>query len=269
MIGVDFDPAASSPFTRSCLVAFQPTPSAEALVRALERGHALHAARAANPILGGALERLADWQSRRLAQTYADLKRDPRYAEAIAFFQSDLYGAQDFSRRDADLARIVPVMTRMLPDGVITTTARAMELSVLSHELDARLLEHLPRANGEFTVEEYCRAFRRMGRMSERRRQVDLIGEVGTALDRYVRRPMVRSALALMRAPARAAGLGELQTFLERGFDAFRTMRGAETFLTTISTRENALIDAIFDGANAPFPEPPLKRRSQGAVPGR
>lgn len=239
----------------------EPTPAVEALVRALERGRALHAARASNPILAGALERVADWQSRRLAHTYADLKRDPRYAEAIAFFQTDLYGPQDFSRRDADLARIVPVMARMLPDPVIATTARAMELSVLSHELDARLLEHLPRADGEFTVEQYCRAFRRAGHMAERRRQVDLIGVVGTALDRYVRKPILRSALALMRAPARAAGLGELQAFLERGFNAFRTMRGADTFLATIATRENALVDAIFDGANAPFPEPPPQGR--------
>ena len=241
---------------------FEPTSHAEALVRALERSHALHEARAANPILGGALERIADWQARRLAHTYADLARDPRYAGAIAFFQSDLYGPQDFSRRDADLSRIVPVMTRMLPDPVIATVARAMELSVLSHELDARLLENLPRANGEFSVDEYCRAFRRAGRLADRRRQIELIGEVGTALDRYVRKPLIRSALALMRAPARAAGLGELQTFLERGFDAFRTMNGADVFLATIRTRENALIDAIFDGASAPFPEPPLRKRA-------
>jgi hypothetical protein len=213
-------------------VPFEPTSHAEALVRALERSHALHEARAANPTLGGALERVADWQARRLAHTYADL------------------------------SRIVPVMTRMLPDPVIATVARAMELSVLSHELDARLLENLPRANGEFSVDEYCRAFRRAGRLADRRRQIELIGEVGTALDRYVRKPLIRSALALMRAPARAAGLGELQTFLERGFDAFRTMNGADVFLATIRTRENALIDAIFDGASARFPEPPLRKRA-------
>ena len=47
-----------------------PIPSAAAaLVRELERVHALHAARASNPILAGALERLGDWQARRLAAT--------------------------------------------------------------------------------------------------------------------------------------------------------------------------------------------------------
>ena len=46
-----------------------PIPSAAAaLVRELERVHALHATRASNPILAGALERLGDWQARRLAE---------------------------------------------------------------------------------------------------------------------------------------------------------------------------------------------------------
>jgi len=222
----------------------------------------MHAARAQNPILAGALERLSDWQSRRLAVTYADLARDPRYAEAIAFFQTDLYGPQDFSRRDADLARVVPMMARMLPESVILTVAKAMELSALSHELDMRVNEFLPRADAQFTVEDYCRAFRRAGRVPERRRQIELIGEVGMALDRAVGKPLIRSALALMRAPARAAGLGELQTFLERGFDAFRRMKGAETFLATIRDRETGIVTAIFDGRIAPFAEPPLKRRT-------
>ena len=34
----------------------------------------------------------------------------------MRFFQTDLYGNRDFAQRDADLARIVPVMVRMLPE---------------------------------------------------------------------------------------------------------------------------------------------------------
>ena len=243
------------------MAAAPPSPAVAALIRELERARAMHAARAQNPILAGALERLSDWQSRRLAATYADLAADPRYAEAIAFFQSDLYGPQDFSRRDADLARVVPMMARMLPESVIMTIAKAMELSALSHELDMRVNEFLPRADAQFTVEDYCRAFRRAGRVPERKRQIELIGEVGKALDRAVGKPLIRSALALMHAPARAAGLAELQTFLERGFDAFRRMKGADAFLATIRDRESGIVTAIFEGRNAPFAEPPLKRR--------
>ena len=71
--------------------------------------------------------------------------------------------------------------------------------------------------------------------------------EVGAALDLYTRRPLLRHSLKLMRGPAKAAGLGELQRFLESGFDTFKEMQGANAFLRTIAIRERALADAIFD----------------------
>ena len=52
----------------------------------------------------------------------------------------------------------------------------------------------------------------------------------------------------LMRVPARAAGLGRLQTFLELGFDTFRDMRGADEFLNTVAGRERSLAAALFAG---------------------
>ena len=58
---------------------------------------------------------------------------------------------------------------------------------------------------------------------------------VGSALDRYTRNPLLRTSLRLMRGPAAAAGLGVLQAFLERGFDTFRDMRGAQEFLATVA----------------------------------
>lgn len=231
-------------------------PAQAALVHELERVARLHAERRANPILAGALERVAAWQARRLRMTYPDLAPQPRYAGAIDFFQTDLYGGADFARRDADLARVVPVMVRMLPERVIATIARAMELNTLSQELDRSLLARLPRADGQFTVAEYCRAFRKMGNRPARERQVALIVEIGSALDGYVKKPLIHAAMVMMRQPARLAGLGVLHDFLERGFDAFRRMKGAEEFLATIAARETALLDTVYAGATAPFPDP-------------
>jgi hypothetical protein len=233
------------------------------LLRELERVQSLHFERQRDPSLSLALERLGDWQSRRLRATYVDLAVQPRYADAIAFFQSDLYGG-DFGRRDADLARVVPLMVRMLPERVIATVAMAMELNALSQELDRLLLARLPRADGVFSVGEYCRAFRGMGRRAERALQVRLIGDIGGGLDGVVRKPFIHAALVMMRQPARLAGLAVLHDFLERGFDAFHRMRGAEYFLATIDQRERALIDRIFDGDDAPFAEPPARDPAAG-----
>ncbi len=242
------------------------TAAGSALVRELERVQRLNAERRHNPILAGALERLADWQARRLRMTYADLAADKRYTAAIQFFQNDLYGPGDFSRRDADLARVVPMMVKMVPDGVIVTMALSMELNALSQELDRVLLSRLPRADGHFSVAEYCKAYRRAGNFPLRKRQVELIGQIGGALDRYVQKPLVRTALAMMRQPARLAGLSALQDFLERGFAAFRGMGGAQAFLATVDERETQIMDAIIDGAYDPFPDPLAFRLSSQPV---
>jgi len=219
------------------------------LIRELQRVHRLHEERAGNPILAGALDRLADWQARRLRMTYADLAADPRYTAAVLFFQNDLYGAVDYSRRDADLARVVPMMVKVL--------------NGLSQELDRVLLSRLSRADGYFTVAEYCKAYRRAGNFPLRHRQIKLIGDIGGALDRYVGKPLIRTALAMMRRPARMAGFAVLQDFLERGFAAFHAMGGAQTFLQTIETRETQILEAIVSGVSDPFPDPLAFRLSQ------
>jgi hypothetical protein len=221
----------------------------------LERARVLHEERLASPQLAAALDRLAAWQSRRLNATYADLAQQPRYAPAIAFFQTDLYGPGDFSQRDADLARVAPLMVRILPASVIETASRAMQLSTLSHEVDRALLAHFPE-RAPLSVAMYCEAYRALANRAARERQIGLIVAVGEGLDRYVGKPVVRSALAAMRQPARLAGLGALQHFLERGVAAFRHMRGASEFLATIEARETALMNAIFAGDRAPFPQP-------------
>lgn len=244
-----------------------PIEARDALLRELARVARLHTERASNPILAGSLERLADWQARRLRMTYADLAADPRYTAAVQFFQNDLYSGADYSQRDADLAKVVPMMVKMLPEGVIATVALAMELNALSQELDRALLARLPRADAQFTVAEYARAFRRAGNFPLRRRQIKLIGDVGMSLDRYVHKPLVRTALAMMKQPARLAGMSALQDFLERGFAAFRRMGGAGQFLRTIEERETHILESIAGGATDPFPDPLAFRLSQPAQP--
>lgn len=234
------------------------------LARELERVGRLHAERRANPGLATALDRLAQWQAARLHGTYADLAAQERYAGAVAFFENDLYGSADFAQRDADIARVVPVMMLMLPESVIATMAHAMELNALSHELDRALLERLPRADGVFTSAEYCRAYCAMDNRPARERQIDLIGEIGAGLDVYVRKPLIQTALVMMRQPSRLAGLSVLHDFLERGFAAFHKMHGAAEFLATIDRRERELMNALFAGKTLSLP---VRADRKGAAP--
>jgi hypothetical protein len=227
----------------------------------MSRVRLLHERRAADPTLRERLATLARWQAARLRQTYADLEAQPRYRAAMEFFLDDLYGPTDFSRRDADLERIAPMLAAMLPARVIQTVSCAVEVNALTTELDVDLLQRMgpPDADGRLvTVARYCDAYRQSGKRAERRRQIELIVIVGRALERYVRMPLIHSALRMMRLPARLSGFADMHDFLERGFSAFEGLGNANEFLATVESRESSLLEKIFSGDRRPFPEPPL-----------
>lgn len=191
------------------------------------------------------------WQAHRLARTHHDLLAEPRHGAAARFFLQDLYGAKDFSQRDAELARIVPMMVRLLPDAALATVADAVEMDALSERLDlavARLLRQ-PEARG---IDEaaYADAYRGARSRAEREHQIELIVTIGASLDRLVRHPMVGRLLKAMGGPARLAGLSEMHEFLVRGFDAFRAIGGATDFLARIERRERAILAALYAGAS-------------------
>jgi hypothetical protein len=208
-------------------------------------------AAAADPISGQRRAALRQWQAARLARTHADLLASQRYGTAASFFLSDLYGPKDFGDRDAELERILPLMTTMLPVSGLRTLLLAIEVDALSERFDAAMVRALGAQLDDqcLYAEAYAVAYRAVGDRAGRETQIRLIGETGEALDAFAQKPFVRMALKMMHGPAKMAGLGELQTFLERGFDAFRTMRDAREFLDAIISRERAFSAALFSGS--------------------
>jgi hypothetical protein len=194
---------------------------------------------------------LRHWQSERLLLSYPDLLASPRFGQAARFFLEDLYGPKNFSKRDAEVARIVPALSRMLPGAALEVIARALELDLLSETLDARMTRAL--GDGAIDATLYAAAYRTSSSRAERERQIQLIGEVGRGLHGLVRLPLIGTTLALMRGPAQAAGLAELQDFLQRGYAAFKKMGEPTEFLQTIEKRETLLLGRLFAEESEPF----------------
>jgi len=199
---------------------------------------------------------LRGWQAQRLGECFADLRTDPRHAAATEFFLTDLYGEHDVSWRARDLERMLPTLRRWLPVAMLETVAEALALDLLSQQLDLALAEAHERLTGpraRIDERNYAEAYRASSSRADRERQIELIISVGEALDAIVKKPLVFTILRLARGPAAAAGLGKLQSFLERGFGAFRTMGGAEHFLATIGGRETEVMQRLFAGHPQPF----------------
>ncbi|MBS0445710.1 MAG: hypothetical protein JSR59_07130 [Proteobacteria bacterium] len=206
------------------------------------------AKRAARPALRARVDGLKDYQQRRFARTYEDLLATPRYAAAARFFLDELYGPANFERRDAQFARVVPTLVRLFPQPVIDTVAHLGELHALSERLDTRMAAALAET-APLDAASYIRAWQATGEPEARAEQIELMLVVGRSLDRFVRNALIRHSLRMMRAPAAAAGLGELQVFLESGLAAFRAMNSATEFLATIEQRERSLAAALFAAA--------------------
>jgi hypothetical protein len=197
------------------------------------------------------LAELQQWQSHRLLLTHADLRANPRYRRAVEFFFEDLYGGGDPRGRDRDLARVHRVMERLLPRQALRALCLAVDLEVLSQELDADVVRRLP--PGPISVDSYAEGYRRAGRASDRERQIDLLGVIGTYLEDVVHKPLVHRLVRVARRPAHAAGFGALQELLERGLDAFEAMHGAQEFLAIIRDRETRAMKRILARTPDPF----------------
>ncbi len=217
----------------------------------LERNAALRDVFANQPASQKRLDELQAWQSERLLRSHADLRASPRYKRAIEFFFNELYGGGDPRARDRDLMKVQHVMERLLPKDALHALCLAIELEVLSQELDADVVRAL--GKGSITAESYAEAYRHAGRRADRERQIELLDQIGAYLDRIVQKPIIRGLVRMARGPAHAAGFGELQEFLEHGLQAFQAMHGADEFLGLIRDRELRAMDRCLSGTADPF----------------
>lgn len=211
-------------------------------------------------IEGGELPRdiklLREWQSARLSLTHNDLLQHPRFRPATLFFLSDVYAPRDFSQRNYDIQKAYDAMRKAVPDKVIHVLAETIELHQFTDELDQRLADVLFGQLGGhegITPDKYAEAYRVCDNCDERVRQIDMIDAIGRSVDRIVRLPFIGLTLRLAHTPAHLAGWQELQGFLERGYAAFKHMKGASDFLDTIVRREKLILDRIYAGDADPF----------------
>ena len=228
--------------------------SKEEIVKTLEQQlRAVKAERQAagrDPALLAARTALKAYQSARLKMTHADLLAAPETHDAALFFLNELYGSADLSQRDADLERIIPTMQRVLPLHPLQTITQAILLDALSERLDTAMALLL---GGEFDEQAYGAAYRNAGVRALRDSQLTLVQALGDSLCELVRIPFLSVMLGVMRGPARLAGLGQLQQFLEHGFGTFKRLNQPAQFVHAIVKRERAILERLYAGHAEPF----------------
>lgn len=224
--------------------------TAQTIRQAVEQVEQMRQESRARPEIGAAVAVVKRFQARRFAGTYADLLSSGPYVKAARFFLDELYSDRDYADRDAQFARIAGAVEKLFPKDVAQTAAALAQLHALTETLDHAMARAAPATIGE--VSTYVQAWRDVGRREDREQQLGRVLVIGTEMIRLTRMPGLRLMLKMMRGPASAAGLSDLQRFLEAGFDNFaaisKSRGGAEAFLETIRVREQQLLNLLFDG---------------------
>ena len=226
--------------------------SSEIIRKSVDTVSALRQETSKRPKLLAATKAIKCFQSRRFGSTYQDLLLSPDFSAPAHFFLRELYSDKDFTSRDAQFARIASAIETLFPKQVVSTAVALAELHALTEDLDHQLavVWAEPSMSEYRESERYVRAWKAVGRRTDRERQLSDVLQVGAELDRLTQKPGLRTLLRMMRRPAEMAGLGALQFFLEEGFDTFAKIAGKESrakvFLETINERETYWISLLF-----------------------
>lgn len=193
-------------------------------------------------------ERFVNLQLGYFLPQYDDLRQRPGYDDAIDFVVADLTGP-GIADRDRELERVVPVMTRFMPDKALQALALAMELNArvlkinlgIESELHDRLVADKP-----VSERDYCIATRAVTTFAECEELVAMTRSAGESLERIIRIPMIGSLLRSMRLPAKMAGVADLQVFLEKGFSTVTAVDDVHEFLSVVEDRMTEVFRRVF-----------------------
>lgn len=227
-----------------------------------EQSNALHRAYLGDAGLLQRYEHFVAWQLDYLLPFYEDLRSSPNYAAAVDFVVSDLTGI-GISRRDHDIARVAPVMSRMLPDKALSTMASAMRLNARVLAINLAICRELYAdrdVDSGISEAVYCIACRTATQLEDCLELVHLTAEIGHSLERVIHVPMIGITLKAMRAPARIAGFGALQSFLEKGYRTFVALDDVDQFLEDITLRMTEVFTRIFSRPIAQLSAVPSRR---------
>jgi hypothetical protein len=193
------------------------------------------------------------WQCKRLLASHQHMYQQKRFRPAVEFFIDELYGPNDFSQRDQDIARIVPKMSTFLPQKALQSLASALHLNTLSFELDFDLAKKL--VDTKINRDTYAQAYISCDNLAHRQQQIDYIRTLGNDLADVVKMKGISSLLFISRKPAKMAGVLALHEFLEKGFKSFKNLGDVEDFITPLVNKERQIMQQLAN-PNSPNPLP-------------
>lgn len=212
-----------------------------------------------DPVILQRLNDAQNWLKARIKDTHQAYFNEPENQLMAQYFLNRLYGGPDFDPLALQIERLLKYAhkaEKLLPDNAIKTGTKSVSLAVLAMQLDEQiaiqLLKDFP-ANAPITDEMMRQTLLKLDQKEQRLVQLQLLDDLGEALDKYMRSFMMYAAFKMCKSAAHKYNFDLMYEFIQEGFVAMKPMKSAEKFIKTFSTVERDIIEKVHSGHPDPF----------------
>jgi len=212
-----------------------------------------------DPILENRLHEAQDWLKKRIQNTHHDLFNQPENQLMAKYFINRLYGGPEFNELALQIERLLKYAhkaEKIIPENAIKTGLKSVGLAVLAMQLDeqvaAQLLKDYP-VNQAIDDEMMRLTLIKLNQSDERKQQLDLLDDLGGALDKYMRSFIMHTAFKMCKGTANKYHFELMYDFIGEGFVAMKPMKSAAKFIHAFTVKEHEIVDKVHAGDPTPF----------------
>lgn len=212
-----------------------------------------------DPVLKKRLHEAQDWLKTRILDTHTELFNRKENKLMADYFINRLYGGPDFDPLAIQIERLLKYAhkaEKIIPENAIKTGLKSIGLAVLAMQLDeqvaAQLLKDYP-ANQDINDEMMRQTLIKLDQAEQRQQQLNLLDDLGTALDKYMRSFIMHTAFKMCKGTAHKYDFQLMYEFIGEGFVAMKPMKSAADFIHTFTTKEREIVNNVHSGQANPF----------------
>ncbi|MDV2469619.1 hypothetical protein QR674_11565 [Acinetobacter chinensis] len=212
-----------------------------------------------DPVLEKRLHEAQDWLKQRIQKTHQEMFSKPEYQLMAKYFINRLYGGPEFDELSLQIERLLKYAhkaEKIIPENAIKTGLKSVGLAVLAMRLDeqvaAQLLKNYP-TDQPIDDEMMLQTLIRLDQKDARLEQLNLLDDLGTALDKYMRSFIMHTAFKMCKGTAAKYKFELMYDFIGEGFVAMKPMKSAAKFIQEFTAKERTIVENVHAGKTNPF----------------
>lgn len=212
-----------------------------------------------DPILNQRLHDAQNWLKERILNTHQELFNQPENQLMAKYFINRLYGGPDFDDLAKQIERLLKYAhkaEKILPENAIRTGLKSVGLAVLAMQLDEQVAKQLLKdypAEQKIDDEMMRLTLIKLDQEKERLQQLDLLDELGSALDKYMRSFIMHTAFKMCKGTAAKYNFELMYDFIGEGFVAMKPLKSAAIFIKSFTAQERQIVENVHLGKQDPF----------------